>query len=224
MLTACFSHAIGALLFLSGLARADTTRNRRPIGPGRPTNKLAGPLAPVGISLTVLLTACIFAASVRSRADTVTLSVSPTYNQGSSKSFNVPTNAVAQILYSSLVNIGNNTPPTIKSYYTVEINSNTVPGRIGLIFVGPATITLVSTNMGAPTILQTISFVTIQTSPATTFGSFTPSSSVVIPNDGGGPVTIILESSVDLANWTAALPGTYGTTTSSRFFRVRAQR
>jgi hypothetical protein len=66
------------------------------------------------------------------------------------------------------------------------------------------------------------SFCTIQlTGPA---DSFIPSNAVVIPNDNGGPVTIILESSVDLINWTPALPGTYGTTSSKRFFRVRAQR
>lgn len=53
---------------------------------------------------------------------------------------------------------------------------------------------------------------------------FVPTSSVVIPADSNGPVTIILESSVDLLNWIPANPGTYGTTTSNRFFRVRAQR
>ena len=53
---------------------------------------------------------------------------------------------------------------------------------------------------------------------------FTPSSSVVVPSDSGGPVTIILESSVDLISWTTALPGAYGTTTTNRFFRVRASR
>lgn len=46
--------------------------------------------------------------------------------------------------------------------------------------------------------------------------------SVVIPEDAAGPVTIALESSTDLVNWTAANPGTYGTSTVKRFFRVRA--
>jgi hypothetical protein len=54
--------------------------------------------------------------------------------------------------------------------------------------------------------------------------SFVPSSSVVIPADSGGPVTLVLESSMDLITWTAALPGTYGTSTTNRFFRVRAVR
>jgi len=49
-----------------------------------------------------------------------------------------------------------------------------------------------------------------------------PVNSVVIPTDASGPVQIILESSADLVNWTSALPGTYGTSATNRFFRVRA--
>lgn len=49
-----------------------------------------------------------------------------------------------------------------------------------------------------------------------------PSMSVVIPADATGPVQIMLESSTDLITWTAANPGTYGSSTSKRFFRVRA--
>jgi hypothetical protein len=49
-----------------------------------------------------------------------------------------------------------------------------------------------------------------------------PTSAVVIPTDATGPVNIILESSTDLVTWTAANPGTYGASTTKRFFRVRA--
>jgi hypothetical protein len=51
--------------------------------------------------------------------------------------------------------------------------------------------------------------------------NFTPSTA---PNDAAGPVNIILESSSDLVSWNPALPGAYGTTTTNRFFRLRAQR
>ena len=51
-----------------------------------------------------------------------------------------------------------------------------------------------------------------------------PSNAVVIPADAAGPVTILLESSVDLVTWNSAQPGTYGTSTTNRFFRVRAIR
>jgi hypothetical protein len=49
-----------------------------------------------------------------------------------------------------------------------------------------------------------------------------PTSAVVIPSDATGPVNVILESSTDLVTWTQANPGTYGASTSKRFFRVRA--
>jgi hypothetical protein len=49
-----------------------------------------------------------------------------------------------------------------------------------------------------------------------------PSTAVVIPADAAGPVQIVLESSQDLVNWVPALPGTYGASTTNRFFRVRA--
>lgn len=51
-----------------------------------------------------------------------------------------------------------------------------------------------------------------------------PSNAVVIPADSAGPVTILLESSVDLITWNSAQPGTYGTSTTNRFFRVRSVR
>ena len=48
------------------------------------------------------------------------------------------------------------------------------------------------------------------------------SSSVVIPEDASGPVNIVIEWSTDLVTWVAANPGSYGATTTRRFFRVRA--
>ena len=49
-----------------------------------------------------------------------------------------------------------------------------------------------------------------------------PSGSVVIPADSAGPVRIFLESSVDMINRVETSAGTYGTSTSNRFFRIRA--
>ncbi|MBL9115853.1 MAG: hypothetical protein JNJ83_12670 [Verrucomicrobiaceae bacterium] len=62
------------------------------------------------------------------------------------------------------------------------------------------------------------------TDNVTNTGIVSPSngSAVVIPTDATGPVQIILESSVDLVNWTAANPGTYAASAEKRFFRVRA--
>jgi hypothetical protein len=53
--------------------------------------------------------------------------------------------------------------------------------------------------------------------------SYVPANVVVIPTSATGTVQIILESSTDLINWTAANPGTYGASSATnRFFRVRA--
>jgi hypothetical protein len=88
--------------------------------------------------------------------------------------------------------------------------------------VGPATFWLsVPYRLTAPTMFGS-AICTLEID--TPSDSFTPNTAVVVPADAGGPVNIILEASTDLVNWTAALPGTYGTTTTNRFFRVRAQR
>jgi len=56
----------------------------------------------------------------------------------------------------------------------------------------------------------------------TSAATVVPSNAVVIPTNATGNVQIILESSTDLVNWVNATPGTYGSSTQSRFFRVRA--
>jgi len=178
-----------------------------------------------GTIRAAFLSALIFAVSSDMRADTTTLSVAPAYGSSSSKAFSVPTNVVAQIVYAysnplsgAQINVTvAGTPSTDSAYYAGTGTFQNLP-----VVVGPATITLWATNnfqSGVPR--QFLSFCTIQT---TTSYGFTPSTAVVIPSDGGGAVNIILESSTDLVNWIPANPGTYGTTASNRFFRVRAER
>jgi hypothetical protein len=63
------------------------------------------------------------------------------------------------------------------------------------------------------------------TTPATAnvISNYVPADAIVIPASATGDVQIILESSPDLVNWTAANPGTYGASSATnRFFRVRA--
>ncbi len=58
---------------------------------------------------------------------------------------------------------------------------------------------------------------------ATVISNYVPADAIVIPASVTGNVQIILESSPDLVNWTAANPGTYGpSAATNRFFRVRA--
>jgi hypothetical protein len=176
------------------------------------------------IVTVAILTLIVFFGGSPVIADTVTLVVGA--GGPSTQSYVVPSNVVAQVIFSALNTGGNGQnsgilrvsfPPSTFPPATNGLYYTTTPATPPLAFVGPAAITL--NNSYSPL----IAICTIQTSPASA-ANFTPSSSVVIPNDGAGPVTIILESSTDLINWTPAEPGTYGTTTSNRFFRVRAQR
>jgi hypothetical protein len=58
---------------------------------------------------------------------------------------------------------------------------------------------------------------------ANVISNYVPADAIVIPASVTGNVQIILESSPDLVNWTAASPGTYGAAAgTNRFFRVRA--
>jgi hypothetical protein len=58
---------------------------------------------------------------------------------------------------------------------------------------------------------------------ANVVSNYVPADAIVIPASATGNVQIILESSPDLVNWTAASPGTYGASAgTNRFFRVRA--
>lgn len=58
---------------------------------------------------------------------------------------------------------------------------------------------------------------------ANVVSNYVPADAIVIPSSATGNVQIILESSTDLVNWTAASPGTYGASSATnRFFRVRA--
>lgn len=83
------------------------------------------------------------------------------------------------------------------------------------VIAGPAQLRIPVQN-SSPTAV-TIEITRVNSTPAVT-----PGGAVVIPEDAGGPVEIIMESSVDMVTWTQANPGTYGASTARRFFRVRA--
>lgn len=52
----------------------------------------------------------------------------------------------------------------------------------------------------------------------------TNSNAVVIPDDNSGDHQVILEASTDMRNWVPVQPGSYPSTTTRRFFRVRIQK
>lgn len=99
-----------------------------------------------------------------------------------------------------------------------QANYNSLPAQQKI--VGPCSVTLGYQSYNNPSTVTV--YVAYELTRASNATSSLPSNSVVIPTDATGNVEIILESSEDLVSWTAASPGTYGSSTKKRFFRVRA--
>lgn len=97
------------------------------------------------------------------------------------------------------------------------VNAGSSPGYFPSPIAGRAILS-VTNNSGSAV------FFTVKIETPNTNTVQTALGTVVIPADAGGPVTVILESSTDMITWTAATPGTYGTSTTKRFFRLRATR
>jgi hypothetical protein len=93
-----------------------------------------------------------------------------------------------------------------------------VPPQHSVTFAGLVTIGVYTTTYGVCN--SEVKFLTYRITKKT--DSFIPSNAVLIPADARGPVTVLLESSTNLVDWAAALPGTYGSSSMQRFFRVRA--
>ena len=106
---------------------------------------------------------------------------------------------------------------------TIPVPSSTTSSasQPAFVFTGANNLTLtIGYNATVNYVSDLITFTVF--TPSTNNVSVTPASSVVIPSDARGPVQIVLESSSDFVNWVSALPGTYGSTYTNRFFRVRA--
>ena len=139
-------------------------------------------------------------------------------NTSYNASFPVTTNQIITI--NSIMGIGdliyttaNNITNDLRDSGGSSINSSS---PLPITLTGLKSITLVSN--GGSVFAATLTILT----PSTNSISYTPVNSVVIPSDAIGNVQIILESSSDLVNWIPSLPGTYGSTYTNRFFRVRA--
>jgi hypothetical protein len=141
------------------------------------------------------------------------------------------TNQIVRIisLTGDALQIGtNNQTPFIWLYHSsgVVIASQS-PGT----YTGLTNITLTSsyatTVNGVTTVVSTpglLSFAITTPSTSLVVSNYVPADAIVIPASATGNVQIILESSPDLVNWTAAEPGIYGASSATnRFFRVRAE-
>jgi hypothetical protein len=114
-------------------------------------------------------------------------------------------------------NLSDGTLINLNPYFSQNGNF-VVASQIPQTFTGLTNITV--NGFGSP------SWATFQiTTPASAnvVSNYVPADAIVIPASATGNVQIILESSTDLVNWTAASPGTYGASSATnRFFRVRA--
>ena len=82
-------------------------------------------------------------------------------------------------------------------------------------------LTNIDLHAGNVVLVATLKITTTQNTAVVS--NYVPADAVVVPASATGNVQIILESSPDLVNWTAANPGTYGPSAgTNRFFRVRA--
>ncbi|HVU09610.1 MAG TPA: hypothetical protein VHG89_13845 [Verrucomicrobiae bacterium] len=98
------------------------------------------------------------------------------------------------------------------------VGSSNVPWPMPQTFAG-----LTSISVHAGNYATFASFQITTPASANVVSNYVPADAIVIPASATGNVQIILESSSDLVNWTAANPGTYGASSATnRFFRVRA--
>jgi hypothetical protein len=118
----------------------------------------------------------------------------------------------ANLANGSVVNL----TPFSSGWWSGASSQNVISSQIPQVVTGVTNIYLYGTVGWATFRIET---------PATTsaVSNYVPADAVVISASVTGNVQIILESSPDLVNWTAANPGTYGASAgTNRFFRVRA--
>jgi len=160
------------------------------------------------------------------KAQTVALvATAPVGGNGSSETLTIKSNQVAIVSHVYVPEEADSIGEPVRiPFLEVTIGTNTFlyKGYASLNLPGPASLKLsiANTNTWYQTPVSTYATIRITDNPP----QLSPSTAVVIPADSTGPVRIILESSPDLVNWNDALPGTYGSSTSNRFFRVRAVR
>lgn len=161
------------------------------------------------MKLLTLALLCLF--TLRSSADVFSLAV-----QNGVKTYQVPSNVVATVTHvacnSPNYSIAVTTQGLTLTYSSVNGVITNLPS-----IAGPATISMNAGLSGG------VAMCTMETKSAIPY-PYSPNSAVVIPNDGGGPVSVSLESSTDMVNWAGCQAGTYSTGVSNRFFRVKASR
>jgi hypothetical protein len=180
--------------------------------------------------LTAIYFIAFFVAATKAMAQTQTVTLTAT--NGLPSSYNCSTNQIITVnsfIGTRLdgsgvasISFNNGLQSQIKSYsYGLNSSTYSSQGGVALAFTGNAVFTGV-TNISVATVSSGAVAALTFTITTPTVQSSIAANAVVIPTDATGPVQIVLESSSDLVNWTSSLPGTYGSTYTNRFFRVRA--
>jgi hypothetical protein len=163
--------------------------------------------------LSVLGIALASATSCFAQTQTITLAIDPysPYNINNS-SYAVATNQIVQI---KSLTVSSVYPAFVSLYHSSGITVTTT--NLGT-YTG-----LTNISLGASSAIALATFEITTPTTATVVSNYVPADAIVIPASATGNVQIILESSPDLVNWTAANPGIYGPSAgTNRFFRVRA--
>jgi hypothetical protein len=169
----------------------------------------------------------LLAAAISCQGQTRTIVLRPSLPPGTTTNavINVATNEVFELLYVNWPGEqagGTMCPPMVEVIIGgVSVKDNSYADLLERqqqrsIIAGPATIKLI-TNEDCIEGQYVFTYrITRQVD------AFAPNTGVVIPSDAAGPVSVRLESSTDLVTWTEAQPGTYGASSATRYFRLRA--
>jgi hypothetical protein len=178
---------------------------------------------------TVALLVVILGWSIQGTAQTVQyVTITGTYPGGNNLS--VQPNQIVSVVgfdwtsAAGIVGISQNGTNINMGLYTGGGSGFGVGSQIPQIFIGLTNISVIANPVSATHGYPGAATFQI-TTPATTtvISNYVPADAIVIPASATGNVQVILESSPDLVNWTAASPGTYGASAgTNRFFRVRA--
>ena len=128
----------------------------------------------------------------------------------------------------SLVGYDSSSQPYVYGYTAtgtiLDFINNNSPTPINLpVLTGLTNIAVVGHNASSVARSFWATFQITTPASANVVSNYVPADAIVIPASATGNVQIILESSTDLLNWTAANPGTYSASSATnRFFRVRA--
>lgn len=168
-------------------------------------------------SIFIAVFVLIFGLSLNGRAQTmkyVTL-----YSYQNNAQYALQTNQIVSVVGTSYAN---NSSPSVRLHGGFPDGSSVLllpssPGSIQMI----TGLTNVALSWGTQPTWATFQITT--PASANVISNYVPADAIVIPTSATGNVQIILESSADLVNWTAASPGTYSASSATnRFFRVRA--